>query len=413
MDLRGLLFNHFLVKKFNTIEEAITAISTGEMVVVLDDEDRENEGDLVMAAEMIRPKDVNFMAKEGRGLICVPLSDEIADRLDFHPMVVRNTESTKCNFTVSVDYLHGTSTGISASDRAKTIQAIADGTSVATDFARPGHIFPLRARDGGVLVRAGHTEASVDLARLAGLKSVAVLCEISRDDGEMMRCEELLAFAEEHDLKVITIKDLIEYRRRSEKLVELKAETVLPTDFGDFKMQVYGNSLNRDEHVVLSMGEWSMDDEVLVRVHSECLTGEVFHSMKCDCGAQLDDAMRQVAEKGQGVILYLRNQEGRGIGLVNKVKAYQLQSEGLDTVEANEKLGFDPDLREYGIGAQILVDLGLHKLRLLTNNPTKIVALEGYDLEVVERVPLEVGKNEVNKGYLAVKKSKMGHLLTD
>ncbi len=397
---------------FDKIEDAIEAIRAGKMAVVLDDESRENEGDLVMAAEMVKAEDVNFMAKEGRGLICAPLSGEIAERLDFHPMVLRNTESTKCNFTVSVDYLEGTSTGISASDRAKTVLAMCDLTAVPEDFARPGHIFPLRAREGGVLVRAGHTEAAVDLAILAGKKPVAMLCEISREDGEMMRRDELVEFGRKHGLPVVTIKDLIEYRRRMERLVDLMAETVLPTDFGDFDLKVFRNRLNGDEHVVLSKGAWKESDEVLVRVHSECLTGEVFHSLKCDCGLQFDAAMKAVADEGRGVVLYLRGQEGRGIGLVNKIKAYKLQEEdGLDTVEANVRLGFEADLREYGIGAQILADIGLCRLRLLTNNPTKVVALEGYGLEIVERVSLELPMNEISRKYMQTKKEKMGHIL--
>ncbi len=398
---------------FDTIETAIKAIKDGEMIIVLDDEDRENEGDLVMAAELITPEAVNFMAKEGRGLVCVPVDSDIADRLDFGPMVVENREFNKCNFTVSVDYKKGTTTGISASDRAKTIKAISDFHSTSADFVRPGHLFPLRARSGGVLVRAGHTEASVDLMKLAALSPAAVICEIAGEDGEMLRRDGLLKFADIHDLKIITIKDLIEYRRRSEKLVKLMAEALLPTSFGEFDMKVYGTLVDEYEHVVLSMGEWTDSEDVLVRVQSECLTGEVFHSLKCDCGAQLDASMQKISEAGKGVLLYMRKHEGRGIGLVNKVKAYQLQSQGYDTVDANEELGFAPDLREYGLGAQILVDLGLKNVRLMTNNPTKLVGLDGYDLNIVERVPLELSPNDVNREYLKTKKDKMGHILNN
>lgn len=397
-------------KGFNLIEEALEALKKGELIVVLDDESRENEGDLIVAAEKITPEIVNFMAKEGRGLICVPLDEDIADSLELNLMVDQNTEFTKCNFTVSVDYKHGTTTGISASDRAKTIKAIADYSSSAQDFARPGHIFPIRARKGGVLVRAGHTEASVDLTKLADLSPVAALCEISREDGEMMRRDELMDFAKKHNLKIITIKDLIEYRRQSEKLIKKVADTVLPTEFGEFEMSVYKSLIDNSEHIVMKMGEWQENEPILVRVHSECITGEVFHSQKCDCGNQLDTAMKKIANEGKGVLLYLR-QEGRGIGLVNKIKAYKLQEEGYDTVEANEKLGLPVDLREYGIGAQILVDAGVRKMRLMTNNPKKIIGLDGYGLEFVERVPLELEPNERNKNYLKVKKQQMGHLL--
>jgi 3,4-dihydroxy 2-butanone 4-phosphate synthase / GTP cyclohydrolase II len=393
------------------IDDCLEALKKGEMIVVLDDEDRENEGDLVMIAEKATSESVNFMAVRGRGLICVPVDEDIADRLDFHPMVQNNTESHKCNFTVSVDYNKGTTTGISASDRMKTIRAITDFSSAPGDFVRPGHIFPLRAKKGGVLVRAGHTEAAVDLATLAGCNPAAVICEIAREDGEMMRRDELYEFAKENKLKICTIKDLIEYRHRREKLVRLVAKTTLPTDYGEFVMKVYKTSIDESEHVVLQRGDISADKSTLVRVQSECLTGEVFLSKKCDCRAQLDASLNQIAKEGAGVLLYMR-QEGRGIGLVNKVKAYDLQeSEGLDTVAANEKLGFAPDLRTYGIGAQILCDIGVKDIRLMTNNPTKVVGLEGYDLNVVERVGIEILPNEKNKSYLKVKKDKMGHIL--
>lgn len=395
---------------FNSIEEAIYEIGNGKMIVVVDDEDRENEGDLIMSAEFITPEAVNFMAKEGRGLICVPVDEDIADRLKFYPMVQNNKESNKCNFTVSIDYSIGTTTGISASDRSKTIKAITDYHTLASDFSRPGHIFPLRSKKGGVLVRAGHTEAAIDLVKMAKLTPAAVICEIANEDGEMMRRDDLLIFAKKHNLKIISIKDLIEYRRKSEKLIKLVAQTSLPTDYGDFEMMIYKTTIDKKEHVVLKKGEFDSGDEVLVRVQSECLTGEVFLSKKCDCRLQLDMALEKMAKDGKGVLLYMR-QEGRGIGLTNKIKAYSLQEEGLDTVDANKQLGFAPDLRKYGIGAQILVDLGLKNIKLMTNNPTKIVGLDGYGLNIVERIALELPPTDRNHSYLKSKKERMGHIL--
>jgi len=398
------------MSKFNKIEEAVTAIKAGEMVIVLDDEERENEGDFVMAGSLVTPETVNFMAKEGRGLICSPISRGIAERLEFCPMVNDNAEANQCNFTVSVDLKKGTTTGISASDRAKTILAISEDKSGAGDFNRPGHIFPLVARDGGVLVRAGHTEAAVDLMAMAGVSPVAVICEISRDDGEMMRRDELMDFAKKHGLKIITIKDLIAYRHKSDCLVELAAETVLPTDLGDFQMKIYRSKVDNAEHIVLIKGDISDGKDVLTRVHSECITGEIFHSAKCDCGEQLDRALELVSEEKRGLVLYMR-QEGRGLGLVNKVKAYELQREGFDTVDANTELGFAADLRDYGIGAQILADIGVTSLRLLTNNPLKVVGLEGYGLEISERIPIEITPKDSNRHYLKTKKDRLGHML--
>lgn len=393
------------------IEAALEDIRQGKMVILVDDEDRENEGDLTMAAEMVTDQAINFMAKEGRGLICLSLTEDRADHLDLPLMVSDNSSSFGTAFTVSIEARRGVSTGISAADRAQTIKVAIDDESSAHDLARPGHVFPLRARKGGVLVRTGQTEGSVDLARLSGLKPAGVICEIMNDDGTMARMPELREFADKHDLKIIAVADLVEYRMRKELLIRRAAETLMPTCFGgDFQAVVYENDVDNAQHVALVKGEINSDTPVLVRVHSECLTGDVFGSMRCDCGQQLQAAMAQIEEAGSGVIVYMR-QEGRGIGLVNKLKAYALQDCGHDTVEANEALGFKADLRDYGIGAQILADLGVKKIQLMTNNPKKIVGLQGYGLEVVERVGIEMPANRANQRYLLTKKEKMGHLL--
>jgi len=396
---------------FSSIEQAVEAYQRGEFVIVVDDQDRENEGDFIMAAEKITPEAVNFMAREGRGLICTPITRERADSLNLEPMEYENTALHQTSFTVSVDYKKGTTTGISAPDRAKTIKALANERTKPADFARPGHVFPLIAREGGVLQRTGHTEAAIDLAKLAGLTPVAVLCEIMSEDGTMARLPELRTIAEKSNIPLITIADLVEYRRRREKLVKYIQSVNLPTnEYGDWELHLYQNLLDNSSHVALVKGEINPEEPVLVRVHSECLTGDVFGSQRCDCGEQLHVAMRKINEEGRGVVLYLR-QEGRGIGLKHKILAYKLQEEGLDTVEANVELGFSPDLREYGIGAQILTDLGVRKMRLLTNNPHKYIGLTGYGLDLEERIGIEIESNENNRKYLQTKRDKMGHLL--
>jgi len=396
--------------KFNTIDEAIEDIRLGKMIVVVDDEDRENEGDLLMAAEKVTPEAINFMATYGRGLICVPMTASRIQALNLEPMVTNNTDPHGTAFTVSVDGVMST-TGISAHERAATVKILMNPESRPEDLHRPGHIFPLKAREGGVLVRAGHTEGAVDLARLAGLEPAGVICEIMNEDGTMARVPNLMEFVEKHELKFITIKDLIHYKRQREKLVEKVESIHLPTDFGDFRAVGYRSLLDGEEHLALVKGEVDDGEPVLVRVHSECLTGDVFHSRRCDCGDQLSAALEKIEQEGRGVLLYMR-QEGRGIGLLNKLRAYKLQEEGKDTVEANLALGFPADLRDYGVGAQILVDLGITKVNLMTNNPRKIVGLEGYGLEVHERVPMEMPTKPENERYLSTKKLKLGHYLS-
>ena len=399
------------IPKFNNIAEALDDFAQGKMLIVIDDEDRENEGDLILAADFATPEAINFMITNARGLVCLPSDEKILNHLNIKEMVEENKDTFKTAFTVSIDASpkHGVSTGISAFDRAKTIQVFIDPKSIKEDFRMPGHIFPLKAKNMGVLCRAGHTEAAVDLARLAGLTPAGVICEIIKDNGEMARVPDLIEFSQKHNLKIITIKDLINYKIKKERFIKLVSKAKLPTIFGEFEIICYEDTLNQVNHLALVKGDLSAEENVLVRVHSECLTGDVFHSLRCDCGDQLQTALKMINEHGTGVLLYMR-QEGRGIGIANKIKAYHLQDQGLDTVEANLKLGFAPDLRDYGVGAQILLDLGLKNLNLLTNNPQKIVGLEGFGLKINKRIPLIIDANIHNEKYLKTKEKKMGHI---
>lgn len=394
----------------DSIESALKDLAAGKMIVVMDDEDRENEGDLICSAELCTPETVNFMSSKGKGLVCVSITPERAKELELEVMVKDNSALHETKFTVSVDYVHNTTTGISAEDRAFTIRALANKDTKPSDLGRPGHIFPLISQPGGVLRRAGHTEATVDLMRLAGLKPVGVLCEVINEDGTMARKPDLEVFAEKYDMKIITVKDLIAYRFQKDSLVKDIATAKIPSEFGDFNIHVYENLSDGKEHLAIVKGEWNEDEAIPVRVHSECITGDVFGSYRCDCGPQLEQSLRTIEENGKGVVIYMR-QEGRGIGLINKIKAYALQEQGMDTVEANEHLGFKPDARDYGIGAQILYSLGVRKMILMTNNPKKRVGLKSYGLEIVDTMPIEIDANEHNEYYLKTKKDKLGHLL--
>jgi 3,4-dihydroxy 2-butanone 4-phosphate synthase / GTP cyclohydrolase II len=398
--------------KFNTIEEAIQDFKLGKILIVVDDPQRENEGDVIQAAEFITAESVNFAAKEACGLICAAVDEAVGERLELHAMVNHNSSLHTTGFTVSVDAVEGTTTGISAHDRATTFKVLADKKSKPSQLGRPGHIFPIIAKPGGVLRRTGHTEASVDLCRLAGLEPVAMMCEVMDNDGTMMRLPSLMEFAKKHNFKIITIADLIKYRRKTEHYIEKQTSVRFPNEFGEFNLTLYKDLLDGKEHIAITMGTFDPEKPALLRVHSECITGDVFHSARCDCGEQKDAALKMIAEEGNGALIYLR-QEGRGIGLKHKLMAYELQDQGLDTVEANIELGFKPDLRDYGAGAQIIKNLGIRKMRLMTNNPKKIIGLSGYDLEVVERVPVEIPPTESNQFYLETKRDKMGHMILE